>query len=244
MGQTKRERYEELEKWIQKTSDEWETKDYNTIPAAEVEVLQARVSEFKTLKRQLTQEYGCLPPWNVPANGGASKAYLSDLASSAGSGGFGGGGGYSSGDGYSNDVKSGPWGAEMKGYLERIGTKTITPSGSITVPSLSRGIVAASDRPTSVLQLIPFEKLENTDSFAYLQESVRTHAASTVAVGALKPTSVYSVIKQDDRVRVIATLSEPMDRSMLMDVALLAQYLEGSLQVGCHARARKPGAQR
>jgi HK97 family phage major capsid protein len=63
-----------------------------------------------------------------------------------------------------------------------------------------------------------------------LKETVRTHAAAEVLPGAVKPTSVYSVVKVEDRVRVIATLSEPVSRMDLADATLLQAYLEGSLQ--------------
>jgi HK97 family phage major capsid protein len=153
-----------------------------------------------------------------------NKAFLSNLAAPASDG-------WSGPSGYT-DRKTGPWGAEMKGFLDRVGSKTITPSGSITVPSISRTIVSGNDRPRNLLALIPFQKLEGTNSFSYLRETVRTHAASTVEAASLKPTSVYSVVKVEDRVRVIATLSEPVDRSLLMDVALLQQYLEGAMKEG------------
>lgn len=74
--------------------------------------------------------------------------------------------------------------------------------------------------------------LEGTDSLAFLRETVRTHAASTIRPGQIKPTSTYSVEKVEDRARTIAHLSEPIDRATIMDVELLGAYLEGSLRDG------------
>jgi HK97 family phage major capsid protein len=126
----------------------------------------------------------------------------------------------------------GSWSKSMTTFLGALGAKALVPSGSITVPSLSAGIIASEDRPRTVLALIPFVPLEGTDMFSFLRETVRTHAASTVAKGKLKPTSTYSIAKVEDRVRTIAHLSEPIDRADLADVELLEQYLEGALRDG------------
>lgn len=126
----------------------------------------------------------------------------------------------------------GTWAKAMGAFLGRVGMKSLVPSGTITVPRLSSGITASQDRPRSVLNLIPFIGLEGTDSFAFLRETVRTHAASTVAAGKVKPTSTYSVEKVEDRVRTIAHLSEPINRATIADVELLSAYLEGALRDG------------
>lgn len=139
------------------------------------------------------------------------------------------GGGRKAGAGRPTD---GRWAKAMNDYLGRIGAKALVPSGTITVPSLSSGIVANQDRPRSILAMIPFVPLEETDSFAYLRETVRDHNASTVRPGQVKPRSVYSLEKIEDRARTIAHLTEPIDRSTLMDVALLQDYLEGALRDG------------
>lgn len=80
--------------------------------------------------------------------------------------------------------------------------------------------------------MIPFIPLEGTDQFSFLRETVRTHAASTVAAGQRKPTSTYSLERVDDTAKTIAHLSEPINRKDLADVALLADYLEGALRDG------------
>lgn len=111
-------------------------------------------------------------------------------------------------------------------------------SGSVTVPSLTGGIVplAPGDRATSLLDVIPSVVLRNTDTFSYLKETARTHNAAEVAAAALKPTSVYTVQKVDDTVKVIAHLSQPINRFDLEDTGLLRQYIEGSLVAGVKLR--------
>lgn len=126
----------------------------------------------------------------------------------------------------------GTWARAMTDYLGHVGAKTLVPSGAITVPTVSPAVVASEDRPRSILSLIPSEPLTGTDRFGFLRETVRTHNASTVAPGKLKPTSVYSIEKVEDRVRTIAHLSEPMKRQDLADNELLGQYLEGALRAG------------
>lgn len=216
MAHTKRERYETLTRQIDDTRKHWDDLDakgrMGDITAADVALMDSRLQEWKGLKRDLEAEFG------VPAED-LSKPNPNDrLAALA------------SGVGMAPGNGSGSWAKAMTDHLDRIGAKALVPSGSITVPSLSRGIVTSQDRPRSILRLIRTQTLEGTDSFAYLRESVRTLAASTVAAGEVKPTSVVSAEKVEGRVRVIATLSEPVDRFLLDDVSLLRQYLEGSLR--------------
>lgn len=125
------------------------------------------------------------------------------------------------------------WGASfVKNVESTYGTKSLVPSGSVVVPSLTAGITRYADRPRSILQLVPSTRLEGTDQYSFLRETVRTNNAAVVAVGALKPTSVYSVARVDDSVTTIAHLSEPIPRQTLADADLLRAYVEGSLREG------------
>ena len=65
--------------------------------------------------------------------------------------------------------------------------------------------------------------------YRYLRESVRTPNAAPVAPGAAKPTSTFTVLSVDDRLRVVATLSEAVDRFILEDAVALRQFLEAEL---------------
>ncbi|MDP1806595.1 MAG: phage major capsid protein, partial [Acidimicrobiales bacterium] len=112
------------------------------------------------------------------------------------------------------------------------GFKALVPSGSVVVPSLTAGIVRTADRPRSILEMIPVERLTDTDQYSFLRETVRTHNAAPVAVGATKPTSVYSVERVDATAQTIAHLSERIPRQTLADARLLTNYVEGSLHEG------------
>lgn len=125
--------------------------------------------------------------------------------------------------------RKGHWGGPA---VRQVDAKAIAPSGGLTVPSLTAGIVGLGDRPLSVLGAVPSEALTATDSFAFLQETKREHKAAEVAAGALKPTSVYQVEKVEGKVSVVAHLSEPIDRSLLSDAVQLSEYLDGSLRQG------------
>lgn len=128
--------------------------------------------------------------------------------------------------------RSNSWAAAGRKYLTETGRKTLEPSGTIQVPSISTTIPVNPDRPRSILNLIPFRS-EDGDLFSYLREVERTHAASTVARGKLKPRSTYSLERIDDRCRTIAHLSDPVDRSTLADAPLVEDYLGGALRDGC-----------
>lgn len=112
------------------------------------------------------------------------------------------------------------------------GRKALVPSGTVTVPGISATITTLSGPAQTILQLIPVETLEGTDAFAFLRETVRTNNAAAVAAGSVKPTSVYSLEKVEDRARVIAHLTEPMARQTVSDVPLLRQYIDGALREG------------
>jgi HK97 family phage major capsid protein len=126
------------------------------------------------------------------------------------------------------------WAKATAGILaERLaGTKDITPSGSITAPAMAEGIVRREDRPLTLLDLVTIVPLEGTDTFTYRRESARTVNARSVAVGTLKPTSVYGIEKISDTVKTIAHLSEMIDNTLLADVDELELFLGDVMAVG------------
>lgn len=112
------------------------------------------------------------------------------------------------------------------------GVKELVPSGTVTVPSLRSTLTTLGGQPETLLSLIRTVPLEGTDAFAYLRETVRTHAAAAVAAGGTKPTSTYSVEKVEDRARVVAHLTEAIPKQTLSDAPLLTQYIDGALREG------------
>jgi hypothetical protein len=73
---------------------------------------------------------------------------------------------------------------------------------------------------------------QTTDQFAYLRQSVRTFNAAVVPEGSVKPTSILTVIRVEDRLDVIAHLSEAVPRFWLTDNAALEQFLSLELEYG------------
>jgi HK97 family phage major capsid protein len=127
--------------------------------------------------------------------------------------------------------KDGYWSTPFLKGME-IGTKGLISSGTITVPTLTGGIVPIADRPISILELIPTEGLQETDTYAYLREETREHKAAPTAKSTLKPSSVYKVKKIEGTARTIAHVSEPVARQDLEDEKLLADYINGSMAAG------------
>lgn len=110
-------------------------------------------------------------------------------------------------------------------------------SGTVTVPALSDGLVGMGDRALRLLDLIPVQRLEGTDSFAWLRETKREHKAKEVAdSGEVKPTSTYTVELEEEKAVTIAHLSEPIGNAILSDVALLRGYIDDAMRQGVMLR--------
>lgn len=110
-------------------------------------------------------------------------------------------------------------------------------SGSIGVPvPIDTDIVAMSDAPRTLLELIPVRGLTGGfgtgNSYNFLRQTVRNHQATVVPDGAVKPTSIYTIQEIEDRVRVIATLSEPVPERYLADYGNLQDFLASEMEAG------------
>ncbi|GAA1557289.1 phage major capsid protein [Streptomyces globosus] len=85
--------------------------------------------------------------------------------------------------------------------------------------------------PALVLrQLIP--TVSGPSRFSYLRQTVRTNNAAVVARGELKPESVFTMTRIDDRTRTIAHLSEPIARQDLRDAPVLRRFLDMEMRLG------------
>lgn len=111
--------------------------------------------------------------------------------------------------------------------------KSLANAGSVLVPTaFDTTITREGERPTLVRQLLPSQVITGTDRFGFMRQVVRENNAAPVAKGALKPTSRYKVERVEDRARVIAHLSEPIDRVDLEDAADLANFLDSEMRYG------------
>jgi HK97 family phage major capsid protein len=127
----------------------------------------------------------------------------------------------------------------FKGVADRIvtregsavGIKALLAGGTSAVPTSDVGLIVLADRPaTSLLDAVP--AMEVPESFSYLRETTRTNLAAPVAVGALKPTSIFTLTRVESKLRTVAHLSEPIPESWLEDAASLKQFVENELVSG------------
>ncbi|MBT2535883.1 phage major capsid protein [Arthrobacter sp. ISL-69] len=121
--------------------------------------------------------------------------------------------------------------------ISEAGGQKALVTGTIGVPSpLETDVVALSTTPRSLLELIPVKPMGGGfgvgNSFSFLRQTVRTNNAAPVADGALKPTSVFSIAEIDDRVRVIAHLSEAVPERYFADHAALEEFLRSEMEAG------------
>jgi len=114
------------------------------------------------------------------------------------------------------------------------GTKAfdVTSGGTATSQFYDPQLRVLPQRRLFVRSLIPVKTGLETDKFDYLRQTVATHNAAETAAGALKPTSVYSFERIEDRVRTIAHMSEAVDRALMLDVDNLRNWLDGQLRLG------------
>lgn len=105
------------------------------------------------------------------------------------------------------------------------GAKALVTNGSVVVgtPLIDTAPVTLGRPLRSFLQAIP--TVERPAAYSYLAQSVRTENAAVVSSGAVKPTSVLSLVKKDGKLSVIATLSEPMDKFVLEDGEALQTWV-------------------
>lgn len=129
---------------------------------------------------------------------------------------------------------AGRWGEQvLKSLTDSLGRfKELAPSGGapVSVP-VDPDPVREGEPLTTMRQLIP--AVRNTSGmFAYLRQTARENNAAAVAAGAVKPTSRYTTERIDDRVRVVAHLSEPVERQTLSDAPMLERFVDDELRLG------------
>lgn len=118
---------------------------------------------------------------------------------------------------------------------EASGVKALV-TGSIAVPSPLFGseIIPGAKAPNRLLDLVVDRTPTGSNVFNYLRQTVRDGNAAPVADNALKPTSVYTIAEIEDRVRVIAHLSEAIPERYFADDAELERFLTTEMEEGLY----------
>ncbi|MFS3127478.1 phage major capsid protein [Nocardioides sp. Bht2] len=113
-------------------------------------------------------------------------------------------------------------------------TKALAGSGSIVAPAgLVTGDPVPLGRPVvGLLNVIKATELDTPPTFDYLRQTTRTNNAAPVAAGGTKPTSALGLERVEDRLRVIAHLSEPIDKYWLADLSALEMFVADEMAYG------------
>lgn len=109
--------------------------------------------------------------------------------------------------------------------------RAITAS-SIDLPALVLPQVVAMDRPQRVIDLLVDRAESPSNAFEFWQQTTRTNNAAMVADLATKPTSVFTVTPVEDRLRVLAHLSEEIPNRLWLDYDSLRAFLISELYEG------------
>ena len=111
------------------------------------------------------------------------------------------------------------------------GQKALIAGGTATATVIARDVAAQPQLPTSLLETIAVVGLDSP-VYRYLRQTSRAVNAAAVAPGAEKPTSTIGLTPVEDRLRVVAHLSEGMDKYTLLDVRNLTSFVQSELHWG------------
>jgi HK97 family phage major capsid protein len=111
------------------------------------------------------------------------------------------------------------------------GTKSLITSGSATVATAVGGPIEDPRRARFLRELMPSLDAEG-GHYAYLRQTVRENNAAVVAPAAVKPESVYTLVRVDGTTDVVAHITEPISRQDLEDAAVLRQFIDQELRLG------------
>ncbi|GAA4297629.1 phage major capsid protein [Mycobacterium paraffinicum] len=110
-------------------------------------------------------------------------------------------------------------------------TRAITAS-SIDLPALVLPQVVPMERPKRVIDLLVDRAESPSNAFEFWQQTTRTNNAAMTADFATKPTSTFTVTPVEDRLRVLAHLSEDVPNRLWLDYDELRQFLITELYQG------------
>lgn len=110
------------------------------------------------------------------------------------------------------------------------GTKALAAGQQTTSTILLDGIVETGRPAVSILDVLHSRRVP--PSYSFLRQSARTLNAAPVAAGGTKPTSTVSVVAVENRLRVVAHVSEAIDQYLLGDNSNLERFVADELVYG------------
>jgi len=109
------------------------------------------------------------------------------------------------------------------------GSKALAPAGTVVTPTpVVMDPVALADPGATLLDALNIVELAE-QTYRYLRQVTRENNAAVVAVGETKPTSKTTWEQIDDRLRIVATLSEGIHEYWLRDAPALERFMEDEL---------------
>lgn len=112
------------------------------------------------------------------------------------------------------------------------GRKALLPVGETAVSTVVAPEPHGEGRvPVSFLELLP-TLTHATPVFGFLRQNERSFAAAPVAVGDKKPTSKLGLERVEQSLRVIAHMSDPLDKYALADTPSLQRFVGAELLYG------------
>lgn len=113
-----------------------------------------------------------------------------------------------------------------------LGQKALVTAGqSITAIPMLPEVVTSGQPPVSLLEVIR-TRTTTTPTWQYLRQSGRTTNAAFVATGGTKPTSDYATETKDNKLSVLAHISNPVDKYVLGDAPALERFLVDEMGYG------------
>lgn len=111
------------------------------------------------------------------------------------------------------------------------GVKALVSSADVIEPVMTPEAPVPMGVPASTIwDLIPGRRVPR--DYSFLQQTTRDNRAKPVAVGEVKPTSQYVMRRVENRLKVVAHLSDPIHIYDLKDNENLARFLANELQYG------------
>jgi HK97 family phage prohead protease/HK97 family phage major capsid protein len=111
------------------------------------------------------------------------------------------------------------------------GTKALAAGQQTTSTIVQPDVVVAGRPAASILDLLPMRVV--SPSYSFIKQSARSLAFAPVAAGSEKPQSVVSVVAVENRLRVVASVTEQIDQYLVNDgQGNLLRFVEDEMLYG------------